>query len=98
MDANELPCAPFADRRLTLWIQAPDATIEIDPAGLAAPPSAPEAIQGGQRYAIALAPDARVVRVHARTKSGSANWQLQLAAPDGDPLAPARAQLDANQV
>ena len=46
MDTNDLPCAPFADRRLTLWVQAPNAAIEIDPEGLTAPPPAPVAVQG----------------------------------------------------
>ena len=91
MDTNDLPCVPFVDRRLTLWVEATDAAIEVDPEGLTAPPPAPVEVQGGHRYTLELAPSAHAVRVHARTPSASRTWQLELADSDAAPLTAARA-------
>jgi tetratricopeptide (TPR) repeat protein len=97
LDAGDAPCALWADRRLSLWVEAPGATIEVDPQGLASPPASPVAVQGGYRYEIQLAPDATSVRVHARAAHSKETWQLTVRPGESDVLSPARAALDAGE-
>src|SRR5262245_29485079 len=97
LDAGDASCALWPDRRLSLWAQAPGATIEVAPQALASPPAPPVAVQGGYRYEVQLAPDARSVRVHARTAHAKKTWQLAVRTGESDALSQARAALDAGE-
>ena len=94
LDAGDARCALWPDRRLSLWVEAPGAQVEIEPEDLAAPAAPPVEIQGGYRYEIELAPDATSVRVHARAAGAERSWRLPVSAGESDVLAPARAALD----
>jgi len=80
LDAGDARCALWPDRRLSLWVEAPGAQVEIEPEDLAAPAAPPVEIQGGYRYEIELAPDATSVRVHARAAGAERSWRLPVSA------------------
>jgi hypothetical protein len=71
-------CALPDDRKLTLWIGTESkAGISID-AGKGAVISAPQTIQGGNRYNVTVPAGSQLLRVNASTQAGRATWELLL--------------------